>query len=144
MLRLNLVTPTKKLLTDLPIEEVFVPAFRGELNILTGHAALMTTLTTGVLRFRRSAESELEPVAISWGYLEVANDRVTVLAETAETAKEIDIERAREALKASEKALGSTDLNPEDVSRHQAKLQRAIIRLEISGGVNPEGRGGHA
>jgi len=144
MLKLNLVTPTKKLLTELAIEEVYVPAFRGELNILQGHAALMTTLTTGILRYRKSNESELEPVAISWGYLEVANDRVTVLAETAEVAQEIDIERAKEARSFSEKALNRPDLSPEDVSKYQAKLQRAIIRMEVSGKIHHETRGGNA
>ena len=52
MFTLNLVTPEKKLVTDLEVEEVIVPGFKGQLDILPGHAPLMTTLGTGVLRYR--------------------------------------------------------------------------------------------
>src|ERR1035437_5175254 len=105
MLKLSLVTPAKKLCTDLSVDEVFVPSHRGELNILEGHAPLVATLETGVLRYKVSGETQFNEFAISWGYLEISKDRVTVLDETAEAAKEIDVERARLAKTKAEQAL---------------------------------------
>src|SRR5688572_3427338 len=97
--KLTLVTPEKKLLSDVEIEEVFVPGFRGVLNILPGHAPLVTTLETGILRYRLKGQTELKPVAVSWGYCEVSPRGVTVMAETAERPDEIDEERALAAWK---------------------------------------------
>ena len=83
MLTLSLVTPAKKILTDVEISEVFVPtAAKGELNILEGHAPLMALLDIGILRYKLAGQSHLEQVVISWGYLEVSKDHITVLAET--------------------------------------------------------------
>ena len=141
MLKLNLVTPSKKLLTEFPVDEIMVPAYRGELNILPGHAALVSSLTTGILRFRKAGGGELESVAISWGYLEISQDTVTVLAETAEIGKELDLARAREAQQMALKKLGQPDISPEDMNKYMAKLERAIVRMEVASGVNPEGRG---
>ncbi len=98
-LMLTLVTPEKKLLTDVEVEEVFVPGFRGELNILPGHAPLMTTLSTGVMRYRLKGSTELKSVVVSWGYCEVNPNGVLILAETAERAEEIDQDRALAAWK---------------------------------------------
>src|SRR5262245_37349157 len=109
MLKLNLVTPTKKLVTDLEVDEVFVPAYRGELNILPGHTALVTTLSTGILKYRAAGSSTVRPVAISWGYCEVFNEEVTVLAETAEMADEIDIQRAEDAYRRANQVLTGKD-----------------------------------
>ncbi len=131
MFTLSLVTPAKKLLTDVGIEEVFVPTATGELNILVGHAPLMAVLDTGVLRYRLAGQTELKPVVISWGYLEISNDRVTVLAETAETPESIDITRAEEARKKAESALGSADLEQHQFQKYQLKLERAMIRVQV-------------
>lgn len=140
MLRLNLVTPSKRLLTDLPVEEVFVPAYMGELNILPGHAALMTTLGTGILRYRRSEETDVNHVAVSWGYLEVANNVVTVLAETAETPEEIDVDRAKQAQQKAQAALGDAGTGIDDIQKYTAKLERSLIRQQVAAGVSTEAR----
>lgn len=132
MLKLNLVTPLKKLVTDLEIDEVFVPAYRGELNILPGHAALVTTLSTGILRYRAKGSSKMVAAAISWGYCEVFNDEVTVLAETAETGEEIDLERAQDALKRASEALSGKDIPPEEIEKFQNKMYRSVTRLEVA------------
>ena len=137
MLRLNLVTPLKKLVTDLEVEEVFVPAHRGELNILPGHAALVTTLSTGALKYRPRGSSQLIVAAISWGYCEVFNDEVTVLAETAETAEEIDLNRAQEAYKRATESLLLKDASPEEMARYQRKMERSAIRLEVAKSKSP-------
>jgi F-type H+-transporting ATPase subunit epsilon len=138
MLHLSLVTPAKKFVTDVPIEEVFVPTATGELNILEGHAPLMAMLDTGILRYRLQGQKALISVAISWGYLEVSKDRVTVLAETAETADVIDINRAKAAREKAEKALTAGDLEYHQFRKYQLKLERAIIRTQLA----TEGREG--
>jgi F-type H+-transporting ATPase subunit epsilon len=144
MLTLSLVTPSKKFLTDVEVEEIFVPAHRGELNILEGHAPLISMLDTGILKYRLKGETSHHAVALSWGYLEVSKDRVTVLAETAESPSSIDVERARSAKDKAEKALSGGDLEAEQFSKYQLKLQRAMLRLQLaqeSAGVAADKRG---
>ena len=94
MFTLNILTPEKKLLTDQEIEEVIVPGFRGQLDVLPGHAPLLTTLNAGALRYRLKGATDYQLVAVSWGYMEVHPGGVVVLAETAETPEEIDRARA--------------------------------------------------
>lgn len=132
MLKLSLVTPAKKVVTDLPIEEIFVPTQRGELNILEGHSPLLGVLQTGILKYRPQGESKTKDVAISFGYLDVSKDQVTVLAETAETPEEIDIDRAKKAKEKAEKYLDQVDVTPEDFRKYQLKLQRAVLRIQAS------------
>ncbi len=131
MLKLTLVTPSKKILTDAEVEEVFVPAFRGELNILPGHAALVTSLGSGILKYRLKGSSELKAAAISWGYCEVFNDVVSVLADTAELSDEIDVAQAKEHIKDTELKLAASDVNPEDLERLTRRLRKDQTRLQL-------------
>jgi F-type H+-transporting ATPase subunit epsilon len=130
MFTLTLVTPEKKILSGSEVEEVFVPAFRGELNILPGHAPLMSTLQTGVLRYRLKGESTLKSVAISWGYCQVNPTGVNVLAETAERPEDLDLKRVDEALKNAESNL-TNDKTPEEIQKLQSKIARAHVRKEV-------------
>ena len=132
MLTLSLVTPSKKFLTDVVVDEVFVPAYAGELNILEGHAPLMSTLETGILKYRLKGETTWHAMALSWGYLEVSRDRVTVLAETAEAPANIDVARARAAKDKAEQALLGADLEQHEFRKYQLKLQRAMLRIDLS------------
>ena len=125
---LTLVTPEKKLLTDVEVEEVFVPGFRGELNILPGHAPLMTTLSTGLLRYRLKGQTELKSIVVSWGYCEVNPNGVLVLAETAERVEDIDQERALAAWKLANERIDSGELDPANIDKYRRKLQRADAR----------------
>ncbi|MCB0363085.1 MAG: ATP synthase F1 subunit epsilon [Bdellovibrionales bacterium] len=131
MFNLTLVTPQKKIVTDLEIEEVSVPAYRGELNILPGHAPLMSTLGVGLLRYRQKGGSGFEKAAISWGYCEVSPTGVNILAETAETKSDIDFDRVKSSLKKAEEKLKSGSLDPADTVKYQRKLKRALVRLEL-------------
>ena len=131
-LNLTLVTPDKKLLTDVEVEEVFVPGFKGELNILPGHAPLMTTLSTGILRYRLKGSTELKSIVVSWGYCEVNPNGVLVLAETAERAEDIDTERALAAWKLASERIDSGELDPETVEKFRRKQQRADVRRSVS------------
>ena len=132
MLTLSLVTPGKKILTDVGITDAFIPTAGGEVNILVGHAPLMAVLDIGILRYCLAGETQYKLVVISWGYLEVSKDRITVLAETAEPAETIDLARAEEAKKKAEKALVGGDLEQHQFRKHQLKLERAMIRLQAA------------
>jgi F-type H+-transporting ATPase subunit epsilon len=129
MFVLNLVTPEKKMVTDLEVEEVIVPAFRGQLDILPGHAPLMTTLGTGTLQYRSKGNSAYVSVVVSWGYCQVNPEGVIVLAETAESIEEIDRARAETARKKAETQLMEPILEPDQIARLQHKLERANARL---------------
>jgi F-type H+-transporting ATPase subunit epsilon len=132
MFTLTLVTPEKKLVAGQEIEELFVPGFRGELNILPGHAPLLTTLGTGVLKYRIKGEVQFHLVAVSEGYCQVNPKGVNVLAETAERPEELDVARAVDAEKDAEKSLQSPSLDPKAIAEAQAKLARARTRREAA------------
>lgn len=129
-LTLELVTPYKRVLTA-EVDEVTLPGSMGELGILPGHTPLLTTLKIGELSYRDGGETY--HVAVNWGYLEVEDDKVNVLVETAEPADQIDLERAKAALGRAEEALKK--LSPEDKEYRvmEAALERALIRIQVAG-----------
>ena len=136
MLRLEMVTPYKQVLA-VDVDEVTAPGTLGEFGILPGHTPLLTTLKIGEFTYRQG--NELFHVAVNWGYVEVENDKVTVLVETAEPADQIDLARAKEALSRAETAIKA--LSPEDVefAQMEASLERALIRIQVAGQTNRRG-----
>lgn len=128
-LKLEMVTPYQKVLTE-NVDELTAPGYLGELGILPGHTPLLTTLRVGEFSYKKGAQ--IYHVALNWGYLEVENDTVTVLVETAEPSDEIDLARAKAALGRAEEALKKL---PEDDKQHaimEAALQRALIRIQVA------------
>lgn len=125
---LVIVTPTRQLLRARAVE-VTLPGANGYLGILPGHAPLMTELGIGELTYRGATKAE--PISVIRGFAEILPDRVTVLAETAELAAEIDIERAEAAKARAEKRLTSGDTNI-DWDRAGVALQRALIRIQVA------------
>lgn len=121
------------MVTDLEIEEVIVPAYRGQLDILPGHAPLMTTLGTGLLKYRAKGSSQHETVVVSWGYCQVNPDGVVVLAETAESLEDIDRAAAEEAAKKAHTQLMEPILEPDQIEHLQRQLAEAQARLEAVG-----------
>jgi F-type H+-transporting ATPase subunit epsilon len=129
-IQLIVVTPERQLLRE-SVVEVTVPGLDGQLGILPGHAPLMTELGIGELSYRTTASSQPVTFAIISGFAEVLADRVTILAETAERAEEIDLARAEEAKARAEKRLAAGDTNI-DWDRANIALQRSIIRIQIA------------
>lgn len=129
-IHLIVVTPERQLLQE-TVVEVIIPGLDGELGILPGHAPLITELGIGELRYRTAANSEAVSLSILRGFAEVLPDRVTVLAETAERAHEIDLSRAEAALSRAQKRLASQDTNI-DWDRASIALRRAVIRIQIA------------
>src|SRR6059058_3365932 len=126
---LVIVTPEKQLLRE-RVADVQMPGENGYLGILPGHAPLMTELGIGELTFQGAAQGAA-PLAIVRGFAEVLPDRVTVLAETAELAAEIDLERAEAAKARAEKRLTAGDPNI-DWDRAGVALERALIRIQVA------------
>lgn len=136
-LNLTVVTPEKRIVQDESIEELVVPGFRGQLNILPGHAPLMTTLGAGSLKFRRKGSPLWESVAIAWGYCEVFPGGVSVLAENAELESEIDVERAEKELHSAWLELKSPGLDSKQREKIQRKIQREEARVAVARAQKP-------
>lgn len=130
MFVLNLVTPEKRLATDMEVDEVIVPGERGQLTLLPGHTPLITTLGVGLVKYRAKGQSQYQSAVVSWGYCEVNPHGVNVLAETAESIEEVDRERAMEAMKKAQKMLTDPNLEADQIQKYQRKLKRALARLD--------------
>ncbi|MFL5695626.1 MAG: F0F1 ATP synthase subunit epsilon [Ktedonobacteraceae bacterium] len=116
---------------------VSAPGSEGRLGILPRHAALLTTLAPGDLRIELNGAEE--PLFVSGGFLEVSDDNVTVLADTAEHAEEIDQARAEEARRRAQERLAQAQSNVERAEL-QAALERAIARLHVAELARRRGR----
>jgi F-type H+-transporting ATPase subunit epsilon len=130
-IQLIIVTPVRELLRE-TVVEVQLPGADGYLGVLPGAAPLITELGVGELTYHsKSGGAASEPIAIIRGFAEVLPDRVTVLAETAELASEIDLTRAEAALKRAQERMAKNA--PElDWARVAIALQRAQIRIQVA------------
>jgi F-type H+-transporting ATPase subunit epsilon len=128
-LTLSVVTPEKQLVSE-EVDQVNAPGSEGDFGVLYDHAPILTNLRAGQLSYENDGESTA--LVISGGYLEVTDNRVTILAESGEFLHEIDRERAERARSQAEEKLSNPDLSEEEFSETQKKLFRAIARLENS------------
>src|SRR5712692_1606322 len=128
-LTLELVTPERQVLRA-EVEEVQLPGREGYLGILPGHAPLLTELGAGVLSYHQGGQVHYATALM--GFAEVLSGRVIVLAEGAERAEEIDVERARAAKERAERRVASAGRAEVDFDRAQVALQRALIRLQVA------------
>jgi F-type H+-transporting ATPase subunit epsilon len=127
-IQLVVVTPVRQLLSE-SVTEVQLPGADGYLGVLPGHAPLITELGIGELTYR-TAGGQTGLLAVIRGFAEVLSDRVSVLAEIAERAEEIDINRAKEALKRAQELIAKGGENV-DWDRASAALQRALVRIQV-------------
>jgi F-type H+-transporting ATPase subunit epsilon len=130
-LQLEVVTPERRVLSE-PVNSVTVPGRNGEMQILPGHAALISELKTGVLAY--SQDGTTHQLHVSGGFVEVSDDRVSVLAEIAERPEEIDAARARLAREHTEKQLSAWSGTEEDFEKARVKLERSMVRLQLTSG----------
>ena len=128
MIQLTIVTPDRALVNE-QVDEIQIPGAEGYLGVLPGHAPLFTELKVGELSYRKG--NTWTSLAVAWGFAEVLPDQVRVLAETAERAQEIDLERAIKAKERAEQRLtrGGDDV---DYDRARIALQRALIRIQVA------------
>jgi F-type H+-transporting ATPase subunit epsilon len=129
-LLLELTTPTRLVVSE-EVDEVVAPGSEGYFGVLPGHAPFLTTLGAGDLMYRRGTLEH--HLAVSGGFAEVRDDRVIVLADTAERPEEIDRARAERARQRAEQLLGGTVRDEEvDYESCSAALARAQARLQVS------------
>ena len=134
-LLLEIVTP-ERLAYSGEVDSVQVPGSEGELGILPHHAPLLSMLGVGELRIRKGGAEEA--FAIVGGFVQVRPDKVVVMAETADMASEIDVERAQAARREAEQALESGH-EPADLARARAALQAALLRIRVAERRHREG-----
>ena len=140
-LQLDIVTPEKLAYSD-EVDAVTLPGSEGELHVLPHHAPLVSTLGAGELRLRKAGAEE--SFAIVGGFLQVLPDKVVVMAETADMASEIDLERAQEARRQAEQALEGGFVEGADLAAARAQLQAALIRIRVAERRQHEGRRRHS
>ena len=128
-LQLEVVTPERRVLSE-AVNSVTVPGRAGEMQILPGHAALIAELKTGVLSYNHDGATQ--QLHVSGGFLEVSDDRISVLAEIAERPEEIDAARARLSREHTEKQLSAWSGSEEDFEKARAKLERSMVRLQLA------------
>lgn len=128
---LEIVTPDRMVVSDHDAVSVIAPGSLGYLGILANHAPLMTELEVGEITVRRSDGEEIH-IASTGGFMEVADNKVTILADSAEKAEEIDINRAKEAVTRAEERLAHSQDEHIDAARAEAALKRALNRLRVA------------
>ena len=128
-LAVEILTPSR-ILAQEQVDELNVPGELGSLGILPGHTALLTKLGQGELMYRKGEQRGY--LAIFGGYMEVRDDQVTVLADVAEDAAEIDRPRAEAARDRAEQRLRDFHGHDIDFERARAALLRAMVRLQVA------------
>ena len=137
-MRLRLeIGPPENLASSDVVDSAVGPGVEAELGILPHHAPLLTTLGYGELRIRKDGREEY--FAIAGGFLQVRPDKVVVMAETADMASEIDLQKAIAARAEAERALEAGFVEPADLSMARAQLQRALLRIRVAERRHREG-----
>jgi F-type H+-transporting ATPase subunit epsilon len=132
---LEVVTPEKQLLSQ-QVDEVIAPGSEGEFGVLPGHCHFLSTLKIGELRFR--VGDQTSHMAILWGYAEVTPTKVTIMAEVAEKAEDIDVDRATAKVEEAERRVQAGGL-PSEVKEAQISLEKARLRKKIAERVRKTG-----
>ena len=126
--QLDIVTAEKQVYSE-QVESIVAPGFDGELGILPNHAALLCLLKPGELLVRKDGEETI--MAISGGFMEVMNNKATILADTAERDEDIDLERAEEALKRAQEQVANAGADM-DLERALVSVRRAQARIKVA------------
>ena len=131
-MKMTLLTPEKRVLTGAEVDSVVVPAHRGELNILEGHTPLVTTLDTGIMRWKVKGQERFHYAVISWGYCEVYPNGIDILAETADLPEDINLADAQAYIEKAKSRLASESLNDADFADLARSIKRSEANIEVS------------
>ncbi len=132
---LEVVTPDHRLLSQ-EVDYVSAPGSEGDFGVLPGHCHFLTTLRIGELQYRIGEKTEF--MSVLWGFAEVTPKKVTILAEIAERAEDINVERAEEAVREAKQKLERGGL-PSEVKEAQISLEKAQLRQKIAGRLQQRG-----
>ena len=130
-LTLEIVTPDRSVVTE-QVDEVELPGAEGYFGVLPGHTPLLAALQVGEMWYRIGQEKYF--LAVSFGFAEVLPERVTVLAQVAERAQDIDLERAERAMKRAEERLGTKGTTQSDIDFERARvaMMKSLTRLQVA------------
>ena len=128
-IRIRLVTPSR-LLLDEEVDEVTAPGALGEFGVLPNHISFLTLLEIGVMNYKQGAGTV--HLALGGGYAEVLDNVMTVLADAAEYADEIDVERARRAKERAEETMEKLNRDDKEFPVAEAALRRALVRMQVA------------
>ena len=126
-LTLDIVTPYGHIFTD-EVDEIVATGSEGEFGVLPEHVPFLTTMKIGMLTYKKGAETGY--FFVNGGYAEVGPDKVTILADSAERSEDIDIERAKEAMKRAEERLKKQE--EIDEARATAAIERSLTRVQVA------------
>ena len=129
-LLLEVVTPDRLVLST-EADVVVCPGVEGQFGVLVGHIPFLSALEIGEMYYRQGGKTEF--LAVSGGFAEVTSEKVTIVAESAEMGREIDIERARRAMERAQQRLAAARSEAIDYTRAEAALRRAISRMKVAG-----------
>jgi len=130
-IRLEVVTPEKAVVSE-EVQIVVAPGILGEFGVLAGHTPFLTPLKVGTIRYKDAKGTE-RFIFVSGGFAEALPDKVTILAESAERRRDIDLERARSAFERAQKRLAAEKKQEDmDYLRAKAALERALQRLRLA------------
>lgn len=130
-LQLDVVTPERRVLSE-AVDTTTIPGLNGELGILPGHTPLISQLKTGILTYTQDGRTS--QLHVSGGFVEVRDDRVSVLAEIAERPEEIDATQARSTRERMEKQLNAWTGSEEELEQARVDLERAQVRVQLATG----------
>ncbi len=131
MFKLNLLTPERKAVYDQEITEVTVPAYSGEMTILPGHSPMITTLGTGILKYKIKGTDGAQKAMISWGYCEVTPTAVNVLAEYMKTPDEVVVADSQATMLAAEKKLSTQILTDSEYELTMQDVAKAKSSMDL-------------
>ena len=130
-IKLSILSPERRLVEGIEVDEVTLPGSEGQIQILPEHAPMIGTLETGVFSYHRAGKDPVVGV-ISSGFFEVKSHEVHLMVETLELKGEIDVDRARKAQQIAEETLKAAELDEHQFRKYQLKLQRSIIRQNVA------------
>jgi F-type H+-transporting ATPase subunit epsilon len=123
------VTP-RRILISQDVESVVAPGSLGEFGVLEGHVPFLSGLVPGELRF--TAGGKTERFVVASGFAEVSENKVSILVDAAESARDVDLERARKALERAKERLAKRGAEDFDFFRAEAALRRAMARIKVA------------
>lgn len=129
MLNLEIITPEKTVVKE-EVDLLEATGAEGEFGIMPGHTQFLTTLGIGEIRYTKNGVTN--HLASSTGFAEVVEDKVTILVDTAETSKDIDIERAKKAMERAEAMLKAIPFDHTEYRMYELALLRAIARIGVA------------
>jgi len=129
-LLLEVVTPDRMVLST-QAEVVVLPGAEGQFGVLPGHIPFLSALEIGEMYYKAGGKTEY--LAVSGGFAEVTGEKVTIVAESAEVGREIDVERARRAQERAEKRIAAGKTAEIDWARAEAAMRRSLMRMKVAG-----------